>query len=102
MPPTEPAPELVETLRATSADLSRLVASLPAGLRDPETNALILDRLAEELAEASAMFRALPGRPEPMTGHACQALAACRSAVAAGEPIDQFIASVRAALGASS
>jgi malonyl CoA-acyl carrier protein transacylase len=91
-PITSPAPPevtLTETASAALADLTDLAAQLPG---DTARNAVILDRLAEELTETAAMLRALPSRPAAMTGHSYGALSAFRTAVASGEDIGEFIA----------
>ncbi len=98
-PPAHAEVTLVETVRSVLADLTEL--DLPG---DTDTqcqgSAVILDRLAEELAEAAAMLRALPGRPAPMTGHSYAALSTFRTAVASGEDIGEFIAHTLARLAA--
>jgi hypothetical protein len=63
-------------------------------------NAVVLDRLAEELAEAAAMVRALPGRPADMSGHDYALLAALRTAHAAHEDVGETIARACARLAA--
>ncbi len=95
-PAGPPEVTLIETVRAALADLADLAGQLPG---DPD-HARVLDRLAEELAEAAAMLRALPGRAAPMTGHSHAALAAFRTAVASGEDIGEFIARTLARLAA--
>ena len=98
-PPAHAEVTLVETVRSVLADLTEL--DLPG---DTDTqrqgSAVILDRLAEELAEAAAMLCALPGRPAAMTGHSHAALAAFRTAVTSGEDIGEFIAVTLARLAA--
>jgi hypothetical protein len=95
--PAPPEATLTESASAALADLTELAPRLPG---DASLNASILDRLAEELAEAGAMLRALPGRPAAMTGHAYAALAAFRSSIDAGEDIGEFIATTLARLAA--
>lgn len=98
-PPAHAEVTLVETIRSVLGDLTEL--ELPG---DTDTqrqgSAVILDRLAEELAEAAAMLRALPGRPTAMTGHCHAALAAFRTAVASGDDIGEFTALTLARLAA--
>jgi hypothetical protein len=99
-PPSDPAgPEttLTETARSSLADLAAL--DLPGASQSQQAgNAVILDRLAEELAEAAAMLRALPGRPREMSGHDYALLAALRTAHAAGEDVGETIARTLARL----
>jgi hypothetical protein len=110
--PTPPAPDpvaypdartlpaqvtLVASIQSVITDLADLLAVLPG---DVSRNAEITDRLSEEVAEASAMIRALPGRPASMTGHDCQMLAALRTAHASGEDVGETIARALARLAA--
>jgi hypothetical protein len=95
--PDSPEVTLAESASATAADLAELAASLPGG---SSRTAKIADRISEEVAEVAAMIRSLPGRPNGITGHAHQAMAAFRTAVAAGEDIGEFIAITLAALAA--
>jgi hypothetical protein len=97
----EPEITLTETVRATLADLTELAKRLPAAASQRDGSAVILDRLSEELAEAAAMLRALPGRPVPMPGHDYQLAAALRAAHAAGEDIGETIARALARLAAA-
>jgi hypothetical protein len=98
VPLDPPEVTLSESVSSTAADLSDLAGKLPG--HDPASLARQLDRLAEELAEAAAMARALPGRPDPMSGHGYAALAAFRSAIGSGEDISEFAAATLARLDA--
>jgi hypothetical protein len=97
-PPDSPEVTVRESARAVLADLAEL--DLPGDGAQRRGNAVIPDRLAEELAEAAAMLRALPGRPAPMSGHDYQLLAALRTAHAAGEDIGETLARGLARLAA--
>jgi hypothetical protein len=66
------------TLTGVLTDLAGIAGRLPA---EPVTVARTLDRLAEELAEAAAMIRALPGQPAEVPGYTFAALAALDAAV---------------------
>jgi hypothetical protein len=96
-----PDPEVTarETAHAVLADLAEL--DLPGGSDSQRRgNAHVLDRLAEELAECSAMIRSLPARPTAMSGYDCQLLAALRTSHASGEDIAEAIAHGLARLAA--
>ena len=98
---TTPDPEatMAESVRSVLTDLAEL--DLPGGTDSQRRgSAVVLDRLAEELAEAAAMLRALPGRPAAMSGHDYQLLAGLRTAHAAGEDIGETIARALARLAA--
>ena len=85
-----PEVTLRESVSSTLADLPDLARQLPGG--EPSHHARVLDRLAEELAEAAAMLRALPGRPVEVPGHECAMLLALRTAHAADKDVNQTIA----------
>ncbi|MGI8446686.1 MAG: hypothetical protein ACR2MP_05775 [Streptosporangiaceae bacterium] len=77
-----PADDLRGTVRQALADLSEVTQWLPdvtAG--EADRAAATLDRLAEEMAEAAAMVRALPGEPVPQAGHTFAAAGALATAV---------------------
>lgn len=107
--PAPPAPELacpgapalpaqvtvIATIQSVITDLADLLTS-----PGDDASARVLDRLSEEVAEAAAMLRALPARPAGMSGHDYQALAALRTAHAAGEDIGETIARALARLAA--
>jgi hypothetical protein len=100
-PPPGPEVTVRETAHAVLADLAEL--DLPGGTDSQRRgSAVVLDRLAEELAEAAAMLRALPGRPAAMSGHDYQLLAALRTAHTAGEDVGETIARALARLGITS
>jgi hypothetical protein len=97
--PDSPEVTVRESVHAVLADLAEL--DLPGANQDHRAgNAVILDRLAEELAEGAAMLRALPGRPAPMSGHDFALLAALRTSHAAGEDVAETIARALARLAA--
>jgi hypothetical protein len=94
-PPSLPAGiTLIASIQSVITDLADLVTQPEPG----EAQARIADRLAEELAEASAMIRAIPSRPASMTGHDRQMLAALRTAHAVGEDVGETIARALARL----
>jgi hypothetical protein len=74
--PTTPADDLLEHARQLVTDLVELCQRLPVDSTEAEPVAKIMDRLAEECAEAAAMLRALPGRPREQPGYSFAALAA--------------------------
>jgi hypothetical protein len=77
-----PADELRGTVQQALADLSEVAQWLPGGtIGEAGLAAVILDRLAEEMAEAAAMVRALPAEPAPQAGHTFAAAAALATAV---------------------
>ncbi len=94
----DPETTLAESVRSVLTDLGEL--DLAGGTDSQRRGRAVLDRLAEELAEAAVMLRALPARPAPMTGHDYQLLAALRTAHAAGEDIGETIARALARLAA--
>ena len=80
-PPGTPAGDLHGTIQGAIADLAEMARWLPGmTARDARRAAVILDRLAEELAEAAAMTRALPARPPGQAGHTVAAAAALATA----------------------
>ncbi len=95
--PRSPEVTLVGSASATLSDLTDLADNLPG---DTSRTAQIADRLSEELAEIAGMLRALPARPQQMSGHAYAALSAFRTAVTAGEDVGEFIAVTLARLAA--
>jgi predicted NAD/FAD-dependent oxidoreductase len=97
VPDKEPATvTLRESARSSATDAVELALPVP----DPERLALVADRLSEEFAETAAMVRALPGRPPEAAGYDYQAVAALRSARAAGEHMGEVIRRVLAKLDA--
>ena len=97
VPPDSPETTLLETARAVGADLAEL--DLPGATPTQRRgSAVILDRLSEELAEAAAMLRALPGRPAEMSGHDYALLGALRTAHAAHEDVGETVARALARL----
>jgi hypothetical protein len=99
-PPAAPASGPETTLRETVYSVSVDAAELAGQLPGDDTSARMLDRLSEELAEAAAMFRSLPGRPVEARGHDWQLLAALRTAHMAGEDVRETIARALARLAA--
>jgi hypothetical protein len=96
VPPPDPEATLRETVWSVSVDAGELVGRLPGD----DASARVLDKLSEELAEAAQAHRALPARPAAMSGRDYQALAAFRTAHAAGEDIGETIARALARLAA--
>jgi hypothetical protein len=86
----------VATIQSVITDAADLITRPKPG----EAEARVADRLAEELAEAAAMLRALPARPRAMSGHDYALLAALRTARAAGEDVGETIARALARLAA--
>ena len=80
-----------QTLRASvhsiAADVADLAEELDGAIGDPDTHARMSDRLSEELAEAAAMLRSLPGRPVDAAGFDWQLLASLRTALDSGEDL---------------
>ncbi len=71
-----------DTLQQSLNDLVEVNQRLAVvDMHDAEGAALILDRLSEEMAEAAAMTRALPGRPADEAGHTFATAAALTTAV---------------------
>jgi hypothetical protein len=95
-PPAGPETTLRETVWSVSVDAAELARHLPGD----DADARVLGKLSEELAEAAAMLRALPGRPAAMSGHDYALLAALRTAHAAGEDVAETIARALARLAA--
>jgi hypothetical protein len=89
---------MAESVRSVLTDLSEL--DLAGTGTQRYGTAVTLDRLAEELAEAAAMLRALPARPAALAGYDYQLLAALQTAHAAGEDIGETIARALARLAA--
>jgi hypothetical protein len=87
---------LAETVWAASVDLAEIARKLPGA----GAAARVLDRLSEELAEAAAMVRALPGRPAGASGRDWQLLAALRTAHSEHEDVAEFTARGLARLAA--
>jgi hypothetical protein len=85
------------TLAGVLADLAGIAGRLPA---EPEAGARILDRLAEELTEAAAMIRALPGRPAEVPGYTFAALAALDAAVTGEHDFAGWLAACLATIAA--
>ncbi len=84
------------TMQSVITDAADLITRPEPG----EAEARVADRLAEELAEAAAMLRALPGRPAAMSGHDYALLAALRTAHQAREDVAETIARALARLAA--
>jgi hypothetical protein len=97
--PQNPEDAARESAIATLGDLCRLASQIP-GVAATLEHAATADVLAEELSELGARLRALPDRPPEMPGYARMALAALRSAHAAGEDIGEFLAQALARLAA--
>jgi len=80
--PGTPARDLQDTLQQSLNDLVEVKQWLAVvDVHEAEGAALILDRLSEEMAEAAAMTRALPGRPADEAGHTFATAAALTTAV---------------------
>lgn len=94
-PPLSPQVTVTGTIQSLTDDLHDLL-SRPGDLGEAE--ARILDRLAEETAEAAAMIRALPGRPAQMSCYGRLLLAALRTAHQAGEDLGATVARALCAL----
>jgi hypothetical protein len=75
-----PANDLLEQVRQLVTDLVEVCQRLPVDSTEAEPVAKIMDRLAEECAEAAAMLRSLPGRPAEAAGYTFAALAAAITA----------------------
>src|SRR5260221_10856201 len=86
----------VATIQSVITDAADLITRPEPG----EAEARMADRLAEELAEAAAMLRAMPARPAAMSGHDYALLAALRTAHAAGEDVGETISRALARLAA--
>jgi hypothetical protein len=81
-PPSTPAPadDLLEHARQLVTDLVEICQRLPVDSAEAGPVAKIMDRLAEECAEAAAMLRALPERPAKQPGYTAAALCAVMTA----------------------
>jgi hypothetical protein len=81
-PPSTPAPadDLLEHARQLVTDLVEICQRLPVDSAEAGPVAKIMDRLAEECAEAAAMLRALPERPAEQPGYTAAALCAVMTA----------------------
>ena len=75
-----PADDLLEQVRQLVTDLVEVCQRLPVDSTEAEPVAKIMDRLAEECAEAAAMLRSLPGRPGEAAGYTFAALSAVMTA----------------------
>ena len=79
--PGTQADDLRGTLQQALSDLVEVKQWLPGVTADEAGRAAgILDRISEEIAEAAAMIRALPGRPPDQAGHTFAAAAALGTA----------------------
>ncbi|HUZ24514.1 MAG TPA: hypothetical protein VMV07_12210 [Streptosporangiaceae bacterium] len=95
--PGTPAHDLQGTLQQSLNDLVEVKQWLPGvNVHEAERAADILDRLSEEMAEAAAMTRALPGRPPDQTGHTFAAAAAFTTAVRIEPDFARWLAAVLA------
>jgi hypothetical protein len=92
----DPEATLRESVWSVSVDAADLARRLPGD----DASARVLDKLAEELAEAAQLRRSLPARPVPISGHDVMLLTALRSAHAAGEDVAETIARACARLAA--
>ena len=72
--PTTPADDLLEHARQLVTDLVEVCQRLPVDSAEAEPVAKIMDRLAEECAQAAAMLRSLPGRPREQPGYSFAAI----------------------------
>src|SRR5260221_11367808 len=99
-PPPSPDPPArvaaVATIQSVITDAADLITRPEPG----EAEARMADRLAEELAEAAAMLRAMPARPA-VSGHDYALLAALRTAPPAGGDVGETIAPALARPAAS-
>ncbi len=95
--PGTPARDLQDTLQQSLNDLVEVKQWLAVvDVHEAEGAALILDRLSEEMAEAAAMTRALPGRPPDEAGHTFATAAALTTAVRIEPDFACWLASVLA------
>jgi hypothetical protein len=101
-PPTQPtaAEDLRGSIEQTTSDLAEVADRLPGDSTESEPVARILDRLAEECAEAAAGVRALPGRPREEPGHTFAAVAAITTAAGAEHDLAGWLANVLATVAA--
>jgi hypothetical protein len=97
--PGTPAYDLQDTLQQSLNDLVEVKQWLAVvNVHEAEGAALILDRLSEEMAEAAAMTRALPGRPPDEAGHTFATTAALTTAVRIEPDFARWLASVLASI----
>jgi hypothetical protein len=90
-----PADDLPGTVQQAIADLAEVAQWLPGVTHDEvDRAAAALDRLAEEIAEAAAMVRALPAEPAPQAGHTFAAAGALATAVRHESDFASWLASV--------
>jgi len=94
-PLPDPAADLAGSLQQTLADLAEVLQRLP-GASPAEAGRAegILTRLAEELAEAAAITRKLPGLPAGHPGHTFAAVAALATAQSREHDFAGWLASV--------
>jgi hypothetical protein len=93
--PGTPAADLQGTLQQALSDLVEVKQWLPGmTVQEAERAAGTLDRLAEEMAEAAAMTRALPGRPADQAGHTFPAAVALRTAARAEPDFATWLSAV--------
>ncbi len=91
-PAGAPGLDFIETVSAALTDLIELAQSLPVPADQSEQTAKILDRLGEELAEAAAMVRALPGQPREAAGYTFAAASAVATAAASEHDFGGWLA----------
>jgi hypothetical protein len=91
-PPAAPtaAGDLLEHTWQLITDLLEVCQRLLIDLAEPEPVAQVMDRLAEECTEATAMIRALPGRPRDVPGYTATATATAAAVTAAAEAERDF------------
>ena len=89
-----PADDLLEQVRQLVTDLVEVCQRLPVDSTEAEPVAKIMDRLAEECAEAAAMLRSLPGRPAEAAGYTFAALAAAITAAESEHDFGGWVADV--------
>lgn len=98
---TQPGDDLAGSVAETLHDLRELAAVLPGDTEHHRAgNAIMADRLAEELADVAAALRALPGRPLTMPGHERLLLASLRRSHDLGEEVSSVLAVALARLAA--
>jgi hypothetical protein len=88
------AGDLLEHVRQLITDLVEVCQRLPIDRAEPEPVARVMDRLAEECAEAAAMIRALPGRPRDVPGYTFAAAAAVTAAAEAERDFGGWLAAI--------
>jgi hypothetical protein len=87
--------DLQGTLEQALRDIADVKHRLPGvTVEKAEHAACVLDRLSEEIAEAAAMTRALPGSPSGQAGHTFAAAAALRTAAHAEPDFSAWLAGV--------